>query len=342
LRHFWAVSSGGKHIARNVVVELAEKHGPRGLGEAAPSVRYGESAASVLEFLHRVDGGQLSFSAIPESMAYLERVDSGHQAAKAALNMALWDGAARAARQSVHAFLGLGFPARPPLTSYSIGIDCPETIQEKTEAAAAYPILKLKVGSNHDPENLAALRQAAPTKTVRVDANEAWTSKEQALAKIQWLALDPGIELIEQPMPASTPARDLAWLKERSPLPLFADESYRSAADLASCRDVFHGVNVKLTKTAGLSGAHDALVAARQAGLKTMIGCMIESSLGISAGAQLAALADYLDLDGNLLIENDPFEGVQIHAGQLAFEAAAEPWGLGVRTRRGASASPPA
>jgi L-alanine-DL-glutamate epimerase-like enolase superfamily enzyme len=175
----------------------------------------------------------------------------------------------------------------------------------------------------------------APERTVRVDANEAWGTKEEALQRIEWLARDPHIEFIEQPMPSTCDPKELSWLKERSPLPVYADESYRSAADAPLCADCFHGVNVKLVKTGGISGAHEALRAARAAGLKTMIGCMIESSVLISAGAQLASCADHLDLDGNLLCSNDPYEGVTVVKGMMSFAAARVATGLRAR-RRGA------
>jgi L-alanine-DL-glutamate epimerase-like enolase superfamily enzyme len=155
----------------------------------------------------------------------------------------------------------------------------------------------------------------APKKAVRVDANEGWKTKEEALQRIEWLHRDGHVEFVEQPMPSTASRADMRWLKERSPLPLFADESYHNAGDVALAAECFHGVNVKLVKTGGISGAHEALRAARQAGLKTMIGCMIESSILISAGAHLAELADHLDLDGNLLITNDPYAGVTADRG---------------------------
>jgi len=147
---------------------------------------------------------------------------------------------------------------------------------------------------------------------------------------VEWLARDGCVELIEQPMPAVSSLKDLVWLKQRSPLPLFADESYHSAADVQRCAECFHGVNVKLVKTGGLSAGLEALRAARKAGLKTMIGCMIETSVLISAAAHLADLCDYLDLDGNLLITNDPFTGVTAEHGILSFASAPERFGLQV------------
>ena len=336
LRHRWAVSSnaasGGKAVYPVVFVELQDDAGRRGLGEAAPSSRYGETAETVMAFLRRIEARRLSFDDLPGSMAYLESIAPGNYPAKTAINVALLDGMARAARQPLCDFLGLGFTEGRHVTSFSIGIAAPEVIQQKVLAADPFPILKLKLGTPRDRENLAALREVAPRKTVRVDANEAWATKEEALAQMKWLAADGNIELVEQPMPAATPPRDWAWLRERSPLPFFADESFHHVADAARCADCFHGVNVKLVKTTGITGAVEALRAARQAGLKTMIGCMIESSLLISAAAHLAELADYLDLDGNLLITNDPFVGVQCERGVLSFAAAPEPWGVRART----------
>ena len=184
-----------------------------------------------------------------------------------------------------------------------------------------------------DRENLAALREVAAQKTVRVDANEAWQTREEALERIEWLARDPHIQYIEQPMPADSAPQDLVWLKERSPLPILADEGYHSAKDVAHCAECYHGVNVKLVKTGGVSGGFQALRAARQAGLKTMIGCMIETSVLISAAAHLAELCDFLDVDGNILCTNDPYLGVSAGSGILSFANTPEKFGLRVCPR---------
>ena len=166
-----------------------------------------------------------------------------------------------------------------------------------------------------------------------MDANEGWKTKEEALERIEWLARDPHIQFIEQPMPATSNPKDLVWLKERSPLPILADEGYHSAKDVAHCAECYHGVNVKLVKTGGVSGGFEALSAARKAGLKTMIGCMIETSVLISAAAHLAELCDYLDVDGNLLTKNDPYLGVMAEKGILSFANAPEKFGLRVCER---------
>ena len=337
LTHTWTVASslaqGGKKVYPAVFVELCDADGVTGLGEAAPSNRYLETTQTCVDFLRLVDATRLSFEDIAGSMAYVEGLAPGNYSPKGAINIALLDGAAKRARQPLHDFLCLGFEEGRHVTSFTIGIDSPERIRQKVREAEAFPILKFKVGSPTDAENLAALREVAPTKTVRVDANEAWKSKEEALRRIETLALDPHIEFIEQPMPATTPSEDFGWLKERSPLPIMADESYLNAADLARCAGCFHAVNVKLCKTGGITRGFEALAAARKAGLKTMLGCMIESSILTAAGAHLAELTDWLDLDGNQLITNDPYAGITSEKGVMSFASATEPFGLRIRAR---------
>ena len=333
----WRISSQqgvtkGKDFYPVVFVEL-QANGCSGIGEGAPSSRYDESADTVESFLRKVEPARLSFQDIPGSMRYLDSVAPGNYTAKAALNLALVDGVAKAAGLPIYDYLKLGFREKRHVTSFSIGIDEPNIIRKKVARAANLPILKLKVGSPNDQQNLRAVREIAPNKTIRLDANEAWATKEEALRNIETLAHDKHIEFIEQPMPCDSDPKAMGWLKERSPLPLFGDESYHHASDIVRCADCFHGVNVKLVKTGGINGAYDALQAARKAGLKTMIGCMIESSLLISAAAHLAELTDHLDLDGNLLIQNDPYEGVSSKNGGLSFSETREPVGLRVRPR---------
>lgn len=340
LTHTWTIARslestarGRGNAARIVLVQLLDQDGIVGYGEGAPSSRYQENLESCLAFLGKVDATQLSFLDVAASMTYLEKIAPGNHVPKAALNIALMDGAAKRARMPIYDFLKLGFTEGKHITSFSIGIDSPEMIHKKVLEAADYPILKLKVGGPDDKANLGALRAAAPEKRVRVDANEGWKTKETALRNIEWLAADKHIEFIEQPMPADSDPKDLAWLKERSPLALMADEGYLSANDIGRCADLYHAVNVKLVKTGGISAGYDALRAARQAGLKTMLGCMIESSILISAAAQLAELTDYLDIDGNLLINNDPYTGPTARNGVISFASAREPYGLRVTER---------
>jgi L-Ala-D/L-Glu epimerase / N-acetyl-D-glutamate racemase len=326
-----SIASGGKTSSEVVFAELESKEGLVGIGEAAPSTRYNETAETVLGFLASVDPTRLSFDDLESSMTYLDTVAPNNFAAKTAINLALLDGAAKKAGQPVFDFLKLGFTEQRHVTSFSIGIDRREVIEEKVLAAHEYPVLKLKVGGAGDKTTMEVVREIVPGKTIRVDANEAWPTKERALFEIEALAEYDKIEFVEQPMPATIPASSWEWLRRRSPLPLFADESYRYADDLSRCRDCFDGVNVKLIKTGGITGGLEALSAARRTGLKTMLGCMAESSLLISAAAHLAELADYLDLDGNLLIANDPYWGVTVRDGVMSFAEAQESAGLLVR-----------
>ncbi len=332
LTHTWTIARGSEKTSQVLLVELSDD-ATSGLGESAPIARYHESVDTVEAFCQRVDAARLSFADVPGSMKCLDSVAAGNMAAKCALNLALLDGAAKRAGKPLHDFLGLGFRENHHVTSFSIGIDKPEIIRKKVQAAEKYPVLKLKVGVPDEKTILATLREVAPTKPVRVDANEGWKTKEEALEKTEWLARDGHIQFIEQPMASNTNPQDLAWLKERSPLPLFADESYHHAVDVAHCAECYHGVNVKLVKAGGVSAGFDALSAARKCGLKTMIGCMIETSVLISAAAHLAELCDYLDIDGNILITNDPYVGVTAEKGILSFASAPEKTGLRVGLR---------
>lgn len=312
------------------MVELTSADGITGLGEAAPISRYKESAKSVETFLNKVDLNRLTGGSISDAMVYLDELSPHDMAAKCALNIALIDIDAKRSGKAIYDFCGLGFSEQKHVTSFSVSLGTPAEIRDKVLAAQAYPILKLKVGGRDDQAAVSALREVAPEKMIRVDANEAWTSKEEALKNIEWLAGDKYIQFVEQPLTASTPDRDWIWLKQRSPLPIFADESHHHAKDTGLAAECFHGVNVKLVKTGGVSGAFEALLAAKRAGLMTMLGCMIETSVLISAAAHLAELADYLDLDGNLLINNDPYRGVTAENGILSFANAPGKTGLRV------------
>ena len=331
----WKIASTkGSGTHRTVIVELSNGEGLPALGEAAPSFLYGESVEDVIPFLSQLDPARLGFADVPGSMAYLDQIPDLPVAVKCMLNLALLDGAAKRAGQPLHDYLGLGFREHHHVTSFSIGIDSPDMIRKKVLEAVQFPVIKLKVGDPRDHENFAALRSVAPHKPVRVDANEGWKTKEEALRMIEWLvATDHNIQFVEQPMPRNASDEDLKWLKARSPLPVFGDEACHTVADIPRCAECFHGVNVKLVKTGGVSMAKETLEAARKAGLKTMIGCMIETSVQISAAAHLAELADFLDVDGSLLITNDPFTGVTAQNGILSFASAKEKHGLRVSPR---------
>jgi L-Ala-D/L-Glu epimerase len=330
----WAIARttepGGLRRSQVVHVILHDEvQGVTGHGEAAPISRYGESVASVEAFLERVDAALLSLDEYERSAALIEAIAPGELAAKCAVEMALLDAAAKRAGQPVWELLQLPPPGARAI-SYTIGIGSVQQVREQVRRGEPFPVLKLKLGGPDDRAAFHALRELAPTKTVWVDANEGWRDREQALRMIEWLARDPHVELIEQPLPAGQPEADHRWLFERSPLPVLADESCHRSAEVARVVGCFHGINVKLMKTGGLLEAKRTLRRARALGLRTMLGCMIESSLGIAAAFHLAGLADYLDLDSHLLLANDPFTGLTLHDGALQFAAASPMPGLGV------------
>lgn len=337
LTHTWTIASslasGGKNFYPTVFVELSNSDGLVGIGESAPSSRYDENADSVETFLKKVDPSRLSFADIQGSMAYLDTIASGNASAKGAINIALLDGAAKKAGVALYDYFKLGFREGKHVTSFTIGIDTPEKIRQKVKEAEQYPILKLKVGGPNDRENIAALRSVAPTKRVRIDGNEGWKTADEALRNIEWFAKDANIEFIEQPMPATTLARDWQFLKARSPMPIMADENCISMKDLQFVIDNFHCANVKLCKTAGPSHGFELLSALRKAGLKTMLGCMIESSVLTAAAAHLAELTDFLDIDGNILITNDPYFGPTSEKGLISFANAPVRAGLCVQKK---------
>jgi L-alanine-DL-glutamate epimerase-like enolase superfamily enzyme len=337
LTHTWTIATslakGGANAYTNILVNLSSDDVPRAVGEAANATRYGENTGTIETFLRKVDPRNLSFDDIPGSMAYLDTIAPGNTSAKGAINIALLDGAARKAGLPLYDYFKLGFREGVHVTSFTIGIDTPEKIREKVREADQYPVLKLKVGSANDRENIAALRSVAPAKRVRIDGNEAWKTPDEALRNIEWFAQDPNIEFIEQPMPATTSAQDWQWLKARSPMPIMADENCISMNDLQFVIDNFHYANVKLCKTAGPSQAFELLSALRKAGLKTMLGCMIESSVLTAAAAHLAELTDFLDIDGNILIKNDPFLGPTSEQGKISFASAPNRLGLCISRR---------
>ena len=315
-----------------MILELKEE-GFTGLGEASPVSRYNESPDKVEAFLRKIDHNCLCVNDIVSSNAHLDGIQPDSVSARCAVDVALLDLAAKFDRKSLHEFLGFRFKEGLYMTSFTISLDTPRGIRERVKAAADYSYLKLKVGDPSDKANLKLLREIAPNKPVRVDANEAWTTKEEALRNLDWLATDHNIQFVEQPMPAITSDADWIWLKERSPLPIFADESYHADLDAERAAQCFHGVNVKLAKTGGVHGAIRALQAARTRGLKTMLGCMVESSVLISAAAHLVELSDFQDLDGNLLVLNDPYLGMTVNRGALSFATAPEKFGLRVSKR---------
>ena len=284
-----------------------------GIGETAPARLYGETVQTVSVALETLAPAlPKDLDAIHDVMEAVEATLGGNYAAKSAIDMALHDRLGKRLGVPLYQLWGLN-PHKTPCTSFTIGLDEPEVMAEKTRHAEAYPILKVKLGTPQDIEIIQQLRDVTD-KPIYVDANTAWTPKE-AVRKIRELARY-GVELVEQP----TKPNDLAGLKfvrEHSELPIIADESVKRASDIPALAECVDGINIKLVKCGGLLEARRMINVARAHGLSVMLGCMIESSLGITAAAHLTPLVDYADLDGNLLIVNDPYTGVILDEGKL-------------------------
>ncbi len=327
LRHTWSISRNSSDFKDNVFVRL-ERDGVVGWGEAAPNVRYGQSAEQTVVALEKVRpvieaGDWRAYVGLREQW---ERAMPEPSCGQAALDMAVLDWVGRRLNVPLYRLFGLD-SSKTPVTTFSIGIDTPEVIRQKVGEAKDFPVLKIKVGRENDAEILTAVREATD-KPLRVDANEGWHDKEQALEKIRWLQ-GLGVELIEQPLPAAMLA-ETAWLRERVDIPIIADEAVQRAGDIPRLAGAYDGINVKLMKAGGIQEAVRMIHVARALGLKVMLGCMIESSVAVSAAAHLSPLVDYADLDGNLLISNDPFVGVTVERGKLILSDRS---GLGVSER---------
>ncbi|MBM4169495.1 MAG: dipeptide epimerase [Ignavibacteria bacterium] len=313
LKHTFTIARSSREMETVVIVELAHD-GIVGFGEASPSRRYGESVESIHAFLSRLELGQFRDPFQLEAILnYVDQLEEGNSAAKASVDIALHDWIGKKLNIPLYQYWGLD-KARAPLTSFTIGIDRAEVIEQKVREAEEYPILKIKLGLDNDEEIMKTIR-GVTKKTLRVDANEGWRNKEIAVEKIKWLEQE-GVEFVEQPMPASDLA-GTAWVRERVALPLIADENSIRLCDVPKLQGVFDGINIKLMKCTGLREAHRMISTARACGLKIMMGCMIETSVAISAAAHLSPLIDYADLDGNVLTSNDPFAGVTIENGKL-------------------------
>ncbi len=314
LRHTWTTVMSSSEY-RDVLYVRYVRDGLTGHGEGAPIVRYKEDAASARSAVRSLDA--LITGSDPWHFDKLTREVAArlpHQhAAQAAVDIALMDWIGQKLGLPLYRYFGLD-AADAPVTTFSIGIDTPEVTRQKVREAAPYPVLKIKVGLDTDEATIAAVRSVTD-KPLRVDANEGWKDKEEAVRKINWLKTQ-GVEFVEQPMPAAM-LEETRWVRERVHLPLIADEACESARDIPRLVGAYDGINIKLDKCGGILQAYRMIQIARSLGLKTMLGCMISSSVSVTAAAQLSPLVDYADLDGNLLIANDPFSGVKVEHGKL-------------------------
>ena len=309
LQHPFKIARRATDAFRQVIsVEI-----DNGIGEAAPARFYGETVETARIALETIAPALPdNLDAIHDVMTTVETTLGGNYAAKSAIDMALHDRLGKKLGVPLYKLWGLN-PQKTPCTSFTIGLDEPEVMAEKTRRAEAYPILKVKLGTPRDIEIIKTLRDVTD-KPIYVDANTAWTPKA-AVRKIRELA-QYGVALIEQPTrPDDLEA--LRFVRENSELPIIADESVKRAGDIPALVGCVDGINIKLVKCGGLLEARRMIHVARAHGLSVMIGCMIESSLGITAAAHLTPLVDYADLDGNLLITNDPYKGVTLDNGKL-------------------------
>jgi len=303
---------GAGHEVTTVIVELRDDRFPDlvGLGEGYPDRFYGETPetmAAVIPLLVRAVGTiEPTAAGLGAADVAMDRAIRGHGAAKCALDIALHDLVGKVVGLPVHDLLGLS--AELPPTDFTIGLDAPGVVAERARRASAFPALKIKLGGPGDLATLEAVR-AVYDGPIRVDANTGWTP-EGALAILPDLER-LGVELIEQPFPARR-LDQLRWLQERSPLPIVADESCVLPEDLEGLVGVVAGVNVKLAKCGGIGPARRMLERARELGFRTFLGCMEETSVGIAGSAVVASLAEWVDLDGCLLLAADPFEGLEL------------------------------
>jgi L-alanine-DL-glutamate epimerase-like enolase superfamily enzyme len=312
-RHVFEVAAGARS-STPVVFTAIDYEGFTGYGEASMPPYLGESSESVTAFLSKAD---LSIFADPlnieELVDYLERLAPGNYAAKASVDIALHDLAGKLLGKPWYTVWGLG-SADAPSTSFTIGIDRPEIVREKVKEAEQFRFLKVKVSKGNEEEMIASVREMTD-RPLFVDVNQGWTDKKYALDMIYYF-LENNVVMIEQPLPADM-TDELEWITVNSPLPVIADEGIKTIDDLIRASDFYSGINIKLMKCGGMHNGWKMLQEAKKRGLKTMIGCMSETSCGISAAAQLSPAADWADLDGNLLIINDMFKGVEIADGRI-------------------------
>ena len=318
LRHTFTVASYSRTTTPDVQVEITWE-GVTGYGEASMPQYLGQTVESVCGFLSRVDLSQFKDPFLMEDILdYVDSLSTGDTAAKAAIDIALHDLVGKLLGQPWYKIWGLN-PAKAPSTTFTIGIDTSDVVREKTlEAVGKFNILKVKVGLSSDEEMIRTIRSVTSV-PLAVDANQGWKDRSKALDEIFWLK-EQGVVLVEQPLPVSQ-IDDTAWLTERSPLPIIADESCQRLTDIKRLSGTFSGINIKLMKCTGMREAHAMVSTARALGMKVMIGCMTETSCAVSAAAQLSPAVDFADLDGNLLISNDRFDGVKVVDGKLSLPA---------------------
>jgi L-Ala-D/L-Glu epimerase len=324
LKHVFTIAEGSRSTTPVMLSEIA--YGDlTGYGEASMPPYLGESHATAGAFLSQVNLSPFESPFLMEDiLQYVEHIAPGNHAAKASVDIALHDLVGKMMDQPWYRIWGLN-PDRTPNTSFTIGIDKTEVVVEKTKEAVPYKILKVKLGRGNDRDMIRAVRSVSD-RPLCVDVNQGWTDRQEALDTIYWLK-EQGVVFVEQPM-SKTAIADIAWITQRSPLPVIADEALQTLEDLEKVNGIYSGINVKLMKCGGMRPAYTMMKMARALGLKVMIGCMTETSCAVTAAAQLSPLADWADLDGNLLISNDLFDGIRIVNGKVILPASS---GIGIK-----------
>lgn len=313
LRHAFNLARYSRTTTPDVQVQI-EYDGIVGYGEASMPPYLGESVESVTKFLTSLDLSQFSDPfRLEDILHYVDSVAPNNRAAKASIDIALHDLLGKIMGQPWYKIWGLD-PTKAPNTSFTIGIDKEDVVRQKVREAAPYKVLKVKMGLDNDKETVEVIRSMTDV-PLCVDANQGWKNKEEALEMCYWLK-ERGCLFVEQPFD-KTWIDETAWLRERSPLPLIADEAFQRLPDILRFKGVYDGINIKLMKSTGLHEAYEMVVLARALGMKVMVGCMTETSCAVTAAANLAPLVDFADLDGNLLIANDRFKGMTVENGKV-------------------------
>lgn len=314
LRHVFTVATYSRTTTPDVQVEISYD-GVTGYGEASMPQYLGQTVQSVTAFLQKVDLSQFSDPfQLEDILAYVDSLSPGDTAAKAAVDIALHDLVGKLLGAPWYKIWGLN-KYKAPSTTFTIGIDTADVVKQKTkECANQFNILKVKLGRENDKEMIETIRSVTDL-PIAVDINQGWKDKEKAIDEIFWLK-EHGIVMVEQPMPKEM-IDDIAWLTEKSPLPIFADEAIQRLKDIKNIEGAYTGINIKLMKCTGMHEAWKMLNYARAIGMKVMVGCMTETSCAVSAAAQLSPAVDFADLDGNLLISNDRFKGMEVVKGKI-------------------------
>ena len=314
LRHAFNLARYSRTTTPDVQVQL-EYDGVIGYGEASMPPYLGESVESVTKFLSSLDLQQFTDPfRIDDILTYVDNVAPNNRAAKASIDIALHDLLGKLMGQPWYKIWGYN-PDKTPNTSFTIGIDTEEVVRQKVEEARPYKVIKVKMGLDKDQETINIINEMMPDVPLCVDVNQGWTSKEHALEMCHWLK-DRNCIFVEQPFDKEM-IDETAWLRERSPLPIIADEAFQRLPDILRFQGVYDGINIKLMKSTGLYEAHKMVTLAKSLGMTVMIGCMTETSCAVTAAANLSPVVDFADLDGNLLIANDRFDGMTVENGKI-------------------------